>query len=123
RRELTGVWQETQALRTAARDARQEVERVATLPTYDSEAVRVALAKQREADSALQAAWHDAISRALVNLKPEERRAAVQALARERRRVIGGAMGERVRERMKHFREEGEHGPPPEGSPSPEGKE
>ncbi|MBL8548358.1 MAG: periplasmic heavy metal sensor [Hyphomonadaceae bacterium] len=122
RRELRGAWGQTQELRAAARAARQDVERVATAATYDAEAVRAALARQRAADAALQAAWHDAMARALVDLKPEERQEAVKALVRERRRALGGPMGEGARERMKQFRDgrlEDDAPPGPPGPPPP----
>lgn len=90
RERIGDAWRAAEPYREASRAARQEAMRVAGAEPYDVAAMRQALARMREADSAGNAAVHDALAEAMAGLSAEEREALLVASARLR-----GRWGER----------------------------
>jgi uncharacterized membrane protein len=81
---LVRAWRESRDERVAARQARAEAFRAAAADSYDSAAVKAAFARQRAADQALAAKFHDAVIDAIAGFTAEERRAVLRELARRR---------------------------------------
>lgn len=98
RRMLRAAFFQTRNERIAARRERAAVMDLATAETYDAAAVREALRRMRAADAVLLARVDDAVVAALADLPPEQRRAAVEALARERAAAARRALNRRWRE-------------------------
>jgi uncharacterized membrane protein len=82
RRELADSWTESRELRRAALQARREAFETASTEPYDAERVRAAFARLREADQRAIAVFHDNVADAFARLTPEQRREAMEALAR-----------------------------------------
>ncbi len=82
REELTRSWVESRELRRSARDARREAFAAMSVEPYDVEHVRDAFARQREADQAAIAVFHNNVVEAFGALTPEERREALDSLRR-----------------------------------------
>lgn len=82
RRELADSWTESRELRRAALQARRDAFAAASTEPYDVERVRPAFARLREADQRAIAVFHDNVVEAFARLTPEQRREAMEALAR-----------------------------------------
>jgi uncharacterized membrane protein len=82
RGELSGSRSESRELRRAALQARREAFEAAATEPYDTERVRAAFARLREADQRAIGVFHDSIVDAFARLTPEQRRGAMEALAR-----------------------------------------
>lgn len=82
RRELADSWTESRELRRAALQARRDAFAAASTEPYDIERVRPAFARLREADQRAIAVFHDNVVEAFARLTPEQRREAMEALAR-----------------------------------------
>lgn len=80
RRELADSWTESRDLRRAAAEARRQAFIAAASEPYDSERVRAAFARLRQADQAAIAVFHDNVIDAFARLTPEQRREALEAL-------------------------------------------
>lgn len=99
RRALQAAFLETRDARRAARRERAAVMELATAQTYDAVAVREALRRTRAAEMALLARIDDAVVAALAELPAGQRRAAVEALVRERAAAARRALDRRWRGR------------------------
>ena len=103
---------ETREARAAARQARVAVFEAMGAEPYDSERVRQAFAHQREADTAVAAAFHDRVAGSFARLTPEQRHAALDALRNAQAQNRPGAAGqggpirERLRERWQQRRQQ-----------------
>ena len=82
RRELADSWTESRDLRRAALQARRDAFTAAATEPYDAERVRAAFARLREADQRAIAVFHENVVDAFARLTPEQRREAMEALAR-----------------------------------------
>jgi uncharacterized membrane protein len=82
RGELAESWTESRELRRAALQARRDAFAAAATEPYDVERVRAAFARLREADQRAIAVFHDNVLDAFARLTPEQRREAMEALAR-----------------------------------------
>jgi uncharacterized membrane protein len=82
RRELADSWTESRELRRAALQARRDAFAAAASEPYDTERVRAAFVRLREADQRAIGVFHDNVVEAFARLTPEQRREAMQALAR-----------------------------------------
>jgi uncharacterized membrane protein len=82
RRELADSWTESRELRRAALQARRDAFEAAATEPYDTERVRTAFARLREADQRAIGVFHDNVADAFARLTPEQRREAMEALAR-----------------------------------------
>jgi uncharacterized membrane protein len=82
RGELADSWTESRELRRAALQARREAFEAAATEPYDTERVRTAFARLREADQRAIGVFHDNVVDAFARLTPEQRREAMEALAR-----------------------------------------
>jgi uncharacterized membrane protein len=82
RAELADSWTQSRELRRAALQARREAFEAASTEPYDTERVRAAFARLREADQRAIGIFHDNVVDAFARLTPEQRREAMQALAR-----------------------------------------
>lgn len=74
--------QDSAPLLENARDGRREIASLLGAPQFDRPAVEAALARTREADTALRARVESAVVGFAATLTPEERRAFVDALTR-----------------------------------------
>lgn len=93
RRDLARSWSGTQALRAEALAARRRLRMLVASEPYDLDAVNRAAARMRAADAALQAAWQDAVLQSLARFPAEDRRAAIELMAREGPRAGGARPG------------------------------
>lgn len=100
RAELVRTWRNAGEEREAARAARQEALAALAAEPYDPARLDAAFARMREADAALAQTFHAAVARTLSELTPEQRAAAAEALTRP-------PPGERIRERLEDWREQG----------------
>lgn len=82
RAELADSWAESRELRRSALQARRDAFTAAATEPYDTERVRAAFARLREADQRAIGVFHDNVVEAFARLTPEQRREAMQALAR-----------------------------------------
>jgi len=80
RAELADSWTESRALRQAALQARRDAFVAASTEPYDTERVRAAFARLREADQRAIGVFHDNVIEAFARLTPEQRREALEAL-------------------------------------------
>jgi len=97
RRELADSWGESRELRREALHARRDAFVAAATEPYDTERVRAAFARLREADQRAIGVFHDNVVEAFARLTPEQRAEAMEALRRAapaRRQTI--APGERA---------------------------
>lgn len=85
RRELAGRVLRMREERAAVRAARRELYAATRAEQYDAERVRAAFAASRAADAVFAEAIHDATVDALSQLSADERRAAIDAVARSNR--------------------------------------
>lgn len=88
RAKVIAAWREGRPARSAAREARAEVYRLANEDVYDPAAVKAAFARVREADAKVAAQVQETVADALAGLSVEERRAVLREMAR--RRALGG---------------------------------
>ncbi|MBY0562904.1 MAG: periplasmic heavy metal sensor [Hyphomonadaceae bacterium] len=86
RQGLARSWTESREARRTAAQARREAYATAMAEPYDTERVRLALARMRAADQAALGVFHDNIADLLSEMTPAERRVAIQALQRPVRR-------------------------------------
>ena len=82
RRELADSWTESRELRRAALQARRDAFAAAASEPYDTARVRAAFVRLREADQRAIGVFHDNVVEAFARLTPEQRREAMEALAR-----------------------------------------
>jgi uncharacterized membrane protein len=82
RAELADSWTESRELRRAALQARRDAFEAAASEPYDTERVRAAFARLREADQRAIGVFHDNVIEAFARLTPEQRREAMDALRR-----------------------------------------
>ncbi|HYD72464.1 MAG TPA: periplasmic heavy metal sensor [Candidatus Binatia bacterium] len=82
RGELADSWTESRELRRAALQARRDAFAAAAAEPYDAERVRAAFARLRAADQRAIGVFHDNVIEAFARLTPEQRREAMEALAR-----------------------------------------
>lgn len=99
RRTLRAAFFETREERHAARRERAALMELATAETYDAAAVREALRRTRAAEMTLLSRIDDAVVAALAELPPEQRRAAVEAIVRERAAAARRILDRRWQER------------------------
>jgi uncharacterized membrane protein len=90
RERIGEAWRAAEPYRQASWAARLEVMRVAGADPYDITAMRTALSQMRDADSAGNAAVHNALAEVMAGLTAEQREALLAANARLR-----GRWGER----------------------------
>jgi uncharacterized membrane protein len=81
REEMAASVEESRSMREAARAARLEAFAAASAEPYDAGRVRSAFAKLREADQAAIAVFHENVVAAFADMTPQQRRAALAALA------------------------------------------
>jgi uncharacterized membrane protein len=84
RGDVVKAWRAAGDERRAARAARVEVYRLAGAEPYDATAVKAAFARMRAADAEVTQQFHDVVADAMAKLTPEERRAVLASLARQR---------------------------------------
>jgi uncharacterized membrane protein len=93
---LVASWDESRQLRRAAADARRAAFAAASEEPFNRERVRAAFAELRAADQRALGIFHDNVIDAFAEMSPEERREALQALARAapaRRQGVGPEQG------------------------------